>query len=301
MSSEIPIQIPSEFFLPSENVNSALKLIASSAIGISLLHLVSVHLITSQGKRCNFTHAQAFKASYQLTNLLVNLTFGILGFYFCFVKDNDDNLAYSKLSTRGIADHVFGHEKYYIFPALQVGYNLWSLPMGLIYIKEPLPMIIHHISVIIICSLSVVSHYGFRVHTPFLTGMFEASSVPLAIVNFLNDHHEQTIKHPIANLSFTLGKVLFALMFLGIRIILGTPHMYLICNASYWATFVALAGDASGASLAHGILRGWVGVVFFAQLFMASLQYWWGYLIVKKLARMFSGGGNSKVKGKKKN
>lgn len=289
MSSFDSTEFPTGFFLPTENFNNAINAIALSAIVITITHLATFHLINSQSKRYSLSRKDAFKASYQLTNLLVNFSIGIYGLHEC-MKSKD--FLFSKWSEGGIADHVFHHENFYLFPAFQVGYNLWSLPVGILYVKEPPSMIVHHISVIIICSLSATSHFGFRIHAPYFLGMFELSSVPLAVVNYLKDHHDWTVKH--CKGPFMMMKILFAVTFVSIRIVLGTPHMYHSTKAAYWATFRFAWGETSFNS---PLLRTWVGFVLLGQMFMALLQYWWAYLIGKAVARI----GNPKTKSSNAN
>jgi len=158
--------------------------------------------------------------------------------------------------------------------------------------------------------MSATSHYGFRLHAPFLLGIFELSSVPLAVINYLTDHHEWTMK--TCRGLFDASKVMFAFMFLWFRIILGSPHMYHITCASFWAWYSFGANDgandnggitvgtATGIGQVDVILKMWIGVVFLAQSFMAGLQYYWAYLIVLKLSRMLPGGKKSDVSKKQR-
>ncbi len=279
MSSIQSAEAPLEFFLPASNFNDAIKAIASSAIVITITHLVVFYHLKSRSKQYKLTGKEAFKLSYQVTNFLVNLSFGLYGFITCI---QNEGLVFSKISEGGgISQHVFGYESYYLFCAFQVGYNLWSLPVGILFVNEPPSMITHHISVIIICSLTATSHFGFRIHAPFFLGMFEVSSVPLAIMNYLKDHHDWTMKN--CKRLFAIMKVMFALMFFTIRIFLGTGHMHHVIRAAFWATFQFSWDETSYNSRT---LRTWVGFVLVAQIFMALLQYWWGYLILKTLARI---------------
>ena len=313
--------LPTSFFLPSDQYNSAVKLIVTAAIVISITHLILFHIIntlssqsskssktqlpsTSTSKTIktinfNLSRQEAFKAAYQLTNLLVNASFGLYGIYACFIQPQPNpevtHIAFQKissLSSRGITDHVFGYDQYYTFASLQVGYNLWSLPMGLLYIKESPAMIMHHITVIATCSLAAVSEFGFRLHAPFFLGMFELSSVPLAIYNYMGDHHEWTMKN--CKGLFVVMKASFAVVFLTVRIVLGTPHMVNVVRASFWATFT-FGWHEHGSRFAQGMggevsawiwMRMWVGAVGLAQCFLAMLQYWWAYMVILKVGRM---------------
>jgi hypothetical protein len=291
------MNMPSSFFLPVDNFQSAIKAIASSAIIISLTHMATFRVLSTRYSQKKSSQKEAFKASYQFTNLLVNLSFGLYGLYTCVNyshPETGDGVLLSKWTT--VTDQIFHHDSFYLFGAFQVGYNLWSLPVGILYVNESAAMIAHHISVIIICSLSATSEFGFRYHAPVFLGLFEISSVPLAIVNYLKDHHDWTIKN--CKGTFDIMKIVFAVMFFGVRIIIGTPHMLHTIVASFWATFLFKWGESEFDS---PLLRTWIGFVLVAQTFMAALQYYWAYLIVKAVTRMGNNGNGKKVGVKKSN
>lgn len=280
------------FFLPDDRFNESVRVIGISAVTILLLNQGLYCALLSKDKKKNTS--RAFRTAYQITNLLVNLTLGVYGLH-VVNNDNSTDLKYVSPSADGIQGHVFGFDQYCIFAALQVGYNLWSLPVGYFFINESLPMIMHHISVLIICTLSATSSYGFRLHAPYFLGVFEISSVPLAVVNYLKDHHEWTMKN--CKVLFEAGKVMFSLMFVWYRIILGSPHMYHITMASYWAWGELSSNDTNtgtGTGTSSTIMKHWVGLVFLKICFMAILQYYWAFLIIKSFARMFTNPKKSK-------
>jgi len=280
-------QIPTEFFLPRDDVVHALKTIASSAIVIGFTHLLLLLTLTtrnnSKSKPYKRSKDQVFKASYQITHLLVNLYFGIYALYICVIKQHSDDVLYGNIFDKDIYRHIFGYEHYGIFGAVQVGYNLWSLPVGILYAHENFPMIAHHISVIIICSLTATSNFGFRLHAPFLLGMFEVSSVPLALVNFIKDHEEQLQKSAFLKDVNDKLKVMFAVLFLWIRILLGTPHVYHTMRGAY---FSMMMEDGIGGITV--VLRGWICVMLVGQLVLFLLQLYWASLILKGLAKVFT-------------
>jgi len=296
-------QLPSEFFLPRNEFISSLKAIAASAIIIGISHLIILFTLTTRNntkpKPNQRTTSQVFKASYQITHLLVNLYFGIYAIYICFINPHSHDVFYGNVLDKNTYRHIFGHEQYCIFGAVQVGYNLWSLPVGILFAKEPPPMIAHHISVIVICTLTATSHFGYRLHAPFLLGMFEISSVPLSIMNFLKDHeHDEHLKSFIGKSPFLQGlgvqmKAIFALLFLGIRIILGTPHVYHTIRGAY-TSMMLMGMEGCGMNF---VLRGWIFMVLLGQVVLFLLQLYWAMLILKGIFKMFN---SKKGKGPEK-
>ena len=102
----------------------------------------------------------AMKASYQLTNLLVNFALGMSGILYVM------NIDWGESMTNKIIGYA--HLKY--FSVAQVGYQLWALPVGLFFVGEERAMIVHHVSVICVCSVSAFVSCGFRYYTPYFYG-----------------------------------------------------------------------------------------------------------------------------------
>lgn len=288
------------FFLPQPAFHKGLIAIVVSATVIACCHLglfyilkqykryqysklissgtdnLRNHSVVSQESPLQNDDKRCMKTSYQLTNLLVNLFFGLYGSYICLIKHRSDGFLFSSLlDTRNVLDHIRGYEQFYIFGSLQVGYNLWSLPVGIIYIHEPLPMIAHHVAVIIICTLTATSHYGFRLHAPFLLGIYEISSVPLSVMNYLKDHREWSEKY--AKMTMECARVSFAILFLSVRMLLGTPHSVNCIRGAY----AVMTNDEIDM---HWIWKGWIGLVWLSEVVLQCLQIYWSWLIVKGVA-----------------
>mmetsp|Transcript_2898 Transcript_2898/g.5430 ORF Transcript_2898/g.5430 Transcript_2898/m.5430 type:complete len:305 (+) Transcript_2898:320-1234(+) len=267
-----------EFFLPQPLFQQALIAIAAFAVVVSFVYL-SIFYTLKRYYSIRHTAAakqQCIKASYQLTNLLANLGFALYGAYVCLIKQHSDNVLFAKIFDNSDAlEHILGYEQYYIFGAMQVGYNLWSLPVGILYVNESLSMIAHHVAVLVICTLTATSHFGFRLHAPFLLGIFEISSVPLSIMNYLKDHKEWSEKHAKGIVQVT--RVIFAILFLLVRILLGTPHAVHCIRGSY----VAMTGEGD----MEWYLRGWIGLVWGGEIMLLVLQMYWAWLIVKGIGK----------------
>lgn len=293
MSSDI--QVPSDFFLSLEERKKSIREVILSTSIIAVAHII-VLLICKTLYGSKRTNKQISKNAYQIVNFMVNLSFGLFAMFICFYNPYKDNVLFASIFDKSpVSNHIFGYEQYAIFGALQVGYNLWSLPVGILAVNESLPMIAHHISVIFVCSLSCISHYGYRLHAPFLLGMYEVSSVPLAIINYIKDHKdEEWTKNRTVQQWNVKCKALFGVLFLLIRIIFGTPHCYQTIRAAY--TSLNIMGDSlenhtwSDNSLICSFLRVWIFFSLLGQLVLYILQIHWARLIVYGLINIAKGG-----------
>eukprot|EP01083_Nonionella_stella_P244018 849758_1 len=122
------------------------------------------------------------------TNLLVNLVFGTYGFYHY-------NFTLPGMSTLKVTERIVGFQQYANFPCIQIGYNLWSIPAGVVIIGDDAAMIGHHIATICVSAISAFATTGFRYHAPFFFGLIEVSSVLLAIVNYCKENKEWSDKY----------------------------------------------------------------------------------------------------------
>ncbi len=299
------IQLPLKFFLSGNNLKSGCFITLLAVFCITMVHLMLLKIMLHRyqlpffdipNKRdsaadivTSTKRFEAVKVSYQMTNAFVNLLFGLYGVYVCFYEDGLLVASFDFQSS--IANHVFGYEHYLPFAALQVGYNMWSLPVGLLWVKESTTMIAHHVFVIVVCSLSAYTNYASRIHAPFFLGVYELSSVPLALANYFKDHREWVQASSFRTILRDLSKVIFALMFLGVRICMGTPHIFNITSANYWALTVVCPKQ----DIPWGY-RMWIGTVLCCHVSLALLQYYWAVLVVKALVRMVPKSDHKDVK-----
>jgi len=203
-----------------------------------------------------FTHRNA---AYQCTNLMVNAIIGTTGLYYFMFKMP----AFVTLE-----DKVVGLEELYPFACMQLGYQLWALPVGIFWIKESIPMLGHHLAVIATASMAAFCSMGFRYFTPLMFGMMELSSVPLAIMNAFKDNPELIQKYPS---TYFASRVAFAMSFLMIRWYMVFPPMFEFLRLLGYATF---SYQSKPLYLFHV-------VVWTLAHFLALLQIFWGSLIIK--------------------
>lgn len=207
-----------------------------------------------------------WRESTQLLNMVVNFYLGMLGIYYhVFLRTSAD--------AKSLENTANQWEHFAIFGVGQAGYQLWSIAVGIFKIKEPLTMIMHHISVVCVALISVVFANGFRYYTAFFYGVAEISSVPLAMMNIFKNNPSLAQRHPTWNL---IIKLTFAVSFLSVRVIFWAPLM---------STFLRLSYSLSSTCptmLCFVYLR----LFMLCATFLSLLQLFWAWKIIKGLLLM---------------
>jgi hypothetical protein len=235
------------------------------------------------------TVPQKRRLCYQWTNLLVNLCLGLAGLY-CECRmilqqnstTNQSSISFIAATVLGwsslpplsltstVQDTVAGHEDYIVFSAVQIGYQLWAIPLGLYYVQESWPMLCHHVTVVVCASMSGFLTHGFRYWTPFFYGLVELSSVPLAVMNCCKDHAILVQRYPTF---YGRVRLAFALSFLYIRVVLFVPRQYYFLRDHY------LLFSSSPIRL----YQAYMATVWTSSFFLLNLQLYWASLIVQGL------------------
>ena len=208
---------------------------------------------------------------YQITNVCFNIFIGCCGLY----------LEYKVLPTLDVDpnspnDKIIGHEnELYLVTALQLGYQAWAMPVGIIHVGETLEMIMHHTAVVVSCIMTGFLTISFRYYSPFFYGVMELSSIPLSIMNSFKDNPEWIKKYPKG---YEISRAVFALSFLAIRNVM--------C-ASRWPIFLR-----DNFIVFYTKEWGFYKVFMFFQcglaFFLAYLQLLWGSIVVRNILKMFT-------------
>jgi hypothetical protein len=265
-------------FLPPEENNDSIRSMVRVAGVVAVAHLALLQIVklwmgtAAAGKKSpEETKAASFaalKASYQLTNLLVNLALGVLGIYHYAIIPRGES----------VRDKIVGYEHVKLFAVGQVGYQLWGLALGVFFVGELPSMIVHHVAVICVGSVSAFLHCGFRYYIPFFYGLIEISSVPLAVMNAFKNNKHWIKAYPEM---YTAVRTAFAVTFLLVRVILWTPNYWdFFCNA-------AMLLYSSEVITTKVILA----VFILSSLILTGLQYFWASKIISALVK---GGGPKK-------
>jgi hypothetical protein len=224
---------------------------------------ILVTCVSSDHSREGFKNSATL--SYRMTNLCTNLVLGIYGLYYHLTI---------LPTTTDIVEQIQGYTSLTIFGCLQMGYNLWSIPMGIWVVKEPMAMQIHHVAAMVTAALSTFGRNGFRYYTPYFFGCIEISSVPLAMMNYFKDNSHLIKQHPTF---YTTIRLNFVVLFLSTRVLFWTPLIYSVLRSSLllWATSPTLSSSFA------------IGTFTLMVTTLTLLQYFWATKIVSALFKMF--------------
>jgi hypothetical protein len=279
--------------------------IITTCVLISTIHITLYNTFKKYASSLQLqNNKEVMKLSYQTTNLLVNLSLGTYGLYtLCFIAPSSLALLHPYYED-DILQRLTGYNQYTHFSAYQCAYNIWALPVGILYVDENKFMILHHMSVLTSTLLACYTKLGYNIFSVYIFGVAELSSVPLAIMNLLKDKREWTKVH--FELGFGLIKLLFAAMFLMLRVILATPMIMdtlrssgLVLWTFIWRREYGIidvvgdgGGDGDGDGISSSINGAFIGKLilfgcdFLFKTSLGCLQYYWAYLIVNGLAKM---------------
>jgi hypothetical protein len=226
------------------------------------------------------------KLCYQITNLSVNAFLGILGLYYQLKH-------VPPYSSMKVADTIVGHDHFTVFAAVQIGYQLWSLPVGIFHVNESHAMLLHHGAVIMVATMSAFFTSGFRYWTPFFYGIIELSSVPLALMNMFKDRRDWIQMYPQG---YTAIRLVFCATFLGVRVLWFVPRKVRYLRDHYLLWSFAFR-DHTRPVWYVVFMAG----VWWSSVFLLGLQLHWGALIVRGLVKLVSPGDSGSKKFERSN
>lgn len=248
------------YFLPWDTISTKLlPCIATVVFSLSCLYTVAVYVVRYLAPKDDLRKVR--KMAYQMTNLCVNFFLGTVGFYIY-------NYVLPPHTT--VEEQIAGFQDMYFLSCFQIAYQLWSIPVGLIYVRETVPMLVHHLTVLIVASLSCFFTNGFRYWTTFFYGVVEISSVPLAIMNTFKDNRHWIIEYPK---SYMAVRIAFAISFLIVRVYFYVPQKLRFLRDEYLLY-------STNPSMLYKI---YMSFVWISSLTLLSLQSFWASLIVKGL------------------
>jgi len=236
---------------------------------------------------------QRRRGCYQITHMVVNALLAAAGFYYNGQTPPHPTAAESIASNHPAASSL---------GAAQLGYQLWAIPVGLLFVQEDALMLWHHACVIVAASYISFSTNGMRYWAPFFLGCVELSSVPLVGVNIMKQNQALVRRYPRWHLTV---RTTFAVLFLWLRVYMFLPRILLNSRDQFvtWWYAVDRHNDNGGSS--SGVL--WFQIfgasVFASSWFLTFLQLHWGFLVVKGFVKVYSGvfkkllgGGSTKPK-----
>lgn len=253
------------WFASSREYRKVLLAVAITAMSCTSIWVVTLQIYDFYFSTENKPAWKRTKTCYQMTNLCFNLAIGCLGVYYHYWV-LPTLPAYNATSSVQQISNLF--DEFYLMPAMQLGYQAWSIPVGIFYVNESKEMILHHFGVVFAASCGAFSHFGFRYWLPFFFGVFELSSVPLAIMNTFKDHPDVAKKHPLFHHA---SKVSFAVSFLYIRFWKWLPVGPLYMRNNF---FLFLTTEL-------GITKLFVLIQFVFGVYLGYLQLYWSITVAK--------------------
>mmetsp|Transcript_29869 Transcript_29869/g.45258 ORF Transcript_29869/g.45258 Transcript_29869/m.45258 type:complete len:286 (-) Transcript_29869:50-907(-) len=244
--------------------------IAIAMLGITSFFLLAVAVVQRNApKHVENREKFIYKTSYQATNFMVNLVFSVLGSYLYITTVEN-------LRDASVEEKALGYDGIYILSYIQLGYNFWAIPVGRYLVNESIMMLLHHVAVIACaCTCSMLT-VGFGYFTPFMFGVLEISSMPLAMVNAFKDNPSLIQKYPGFYRNIRL---IFGVAFLFIRWYLFFPIML---------DFLRLMGMAVILFKGSMIVKSLMVVTWIGSSFVLFLQAFWGQLIIKGIIKTLS-------------
>ena len=225
---------------------------------------------SSSSSSSKFTKKRT-KMRYQFTNLCFNVAVGLLGVYYQYWIIPTLPSYSTEIPT---IQKIPNNPELYLMSAMQLGYQLWALPMGLIVVKEPTEMILHHCAVVLSSTMSGFVTLGFRYFSPYFYGLMELSSIPLAVMNTFKDNpqwmHKYQFTYLVTRGAFSFGFLYFRIylwFFIGPRFLL---HNFFTFYTTEWR-----------------IEKLFLGAQWILAMFLGILQFYWAYLVTKGIVSFF--------------
>mmetsp|Transcript_40 Transcript_40/g.58 ORF Transcript_40/g.58 Transcript_40/m.58 type:complete len:283 (+) Transcript_40:112-960(+) len=239
-----------------------ISMLGITAFFLLAITVVKINTLKSVENREKFM----YKTSYQATNFVVNMVLSILGSYFYLTTVEN-------LHDATVQEKALGYDGIYLLSYIQLGYNLWAIPVGRFLVNESSMMLLHHVAVIACATTCSMTSVGFGYYTPFMFGVLEISSTPLSIMNAFKDNPWLIQKYPgfYSNI-----RLVFAVCFLFIRWYLFFPIML---------DFLRLIGMAVILFQGSLIVKALLTVTWVGSAFVLFLQAFWGSIIVKGLMK----------------
>lgn len=260
--------------LPDSHIRRSLQQIGAVVFVITAVQLFLLQNFRSRlPKGASPNDASAWKSSYQLVNLLLNLFLGVLGIYHYYFTVPHP--------ARTVSEKVEGWESMSIFSDVQIGYQLWALPVGYFFVGETPAMLFHHVQVVVVGCLSAFFWNGFRYVTPFFYGLIEISSVPLSIINHFKTHPDLIKKRPGL---YTAVRLVFAFVFLTVRVVMWLPNMFDWLKVCGILCYTCTTGPCYAG----------LGLSMLAGFGLTVLQLIWASKIVEGLLKIVTGSGKEK-------
>lgn len=252
-------------FLSEEHARqNVLPVVMKTILAVTFIYMVAFP-VACRIPQTNNSAAAIRRLTYQITNLITNSFIGLLGLYaqYHLLPENPT-----------VKEKIQGSDQLAILGSIQIGFQVWSIFMGLFVVEESVAMLAHHGCVICASFKVTFMTNGFRYFAPLAFGMTELSSVPLAIMNAFKNNKSWIDARPQF---YGCIRAVFAATFLFVRIYKFVPQHLEYLKLSFLVPYLAQDHDAWYRTY---MFTNWIGACF-----LLYLQLYWGYLIVSGMLK----------------
>ena len=184
------------------------------------------------------------------------------------------------------ADRIYGTSKTARDLALvMIAYQTWNTMICIMLPTErSVVSIVHHVITGVLCA--TVKFPFMNYYCLAFMGVFEASTVALAIMNLL-----KTMKKAGSSwsLAYQASRVVFAVVFICVRI-----GVWLPLSGMFWYMYDTLSSVYEGRHHAHSIHISWFIMFWASNIGLTSLQLFWASRIIKNAHRGVVGAGGKR-------
>lgn len=165
----------SETFLPSEGIESSIKRILVMATILYIIHFLSLAFVGKTKINLDDDDKPILKykdgvnpnqkTAFYAVNMVVNAVLGFYGFW-CFMNGES-------MLQKSIDEIINGMPDFTIFGEIQLAFQAYTLPVGILLINEDKIMLLHHFLVIGVSFTCTFCTNGSRPQSPFFFGLIE--------------------------------------------------------------------------------------------------------------------------------
>jgi len=256
--------------------DAAVSDLSMMVLGLFVLHALSLALLTTQ-------HSDAAKSPQLAAHFLVTLasffTFAAFGTHLWMGGGGSE-------TDTCITDHISGRcDGAERITLMMMAFQTYEVVLALCVSKLRGPSgehLMHHAATLSLATIGGGYQY-LHFYAPFFFGVTEISSVPLAFVDLFKFFPSLKSALPATNEHV---RTLFAVCFIVMRLV----YWPYVCSEFWMDSMAELQADNARQST-------WVVVVFLvANVLLTGLQFFWGSLIFKGIAKKLKGEA-SDVKG----
>jgi hypothetical protein len=265
-------------FLPSTYLRASAERIGLMSLALYACHALSYLMLKRiyKGKKSDDSPSSKEDRPKLLSYYFVHLVGAavLAGYGLCVYPFQPD---FSTLESR---DKIAGFVQMIPFGELQIAYQVWGLPAGILFVPERWSMKMHHTIVIFLGIVVACFNNGCRFYAPFFFGIVELSSVPLSVMNILKHDKRLQDDYPILK---PIASAIFATSFLYIRVYLLLQNIWDFSKMVV-ALMMSCPGESQGVEQAM-CMAPYLGTLVLSVL-LTSLQIVWAVKIVQMLLKM---------------